>query len=207
MEKAIRFSAPSPGDGSADCGQIVYIFQQIRLLSFDNRATVKICSMPIVYIGIGSNLGNRRYNCLKAIELLRKSGLKVSKVSSLYETEPWGVREQPRFINMAVETETDFPPRKLLDLLKAIEKKMGRKKKEEEERWGPRRIDLDILLYDDLRMHDDNLSIPHPLMHERMFVLEPLSEIAPEIVHPSLHKKVSVLFRERSIVHSSRKSP
>jgi 2-amino-4-hydroxy-6-hydroxymethyldihydropteridine diphosphokinase len=151
--------------------------------------------MAVAYIGIGSNLGNRRYNCLKAIELLRQGGLRVSKVSLLYETEPWGVRGQPRFINMAAEIETDLPPRKLLALLKAIEKRMGRIKAEQ---WGPRRIDLDILLYDDITLNTDGLTIPHPLMHERTFVLEPLSEIAPEKVHPVLLKKVSVLLLEQS---------
>jgi 2-amino-4-hydroxy-6-hydroxymethyldihydropteridine diphosphokinase len=150
--------------------------------------------MAVAYIGIGSNLGNRRYNCLKAIELLRQGGLRVSKVSLLYETEPWGVRGQPRFINMAAEIETDLPPRKLLALLKAIEKRMGRIKAEQ---WGPRRIDLDILLYDDITLNTDGLTIPHPLMHERTFVLEPLSEIAPEKVHPVLLKKVSALLHER----------
>lgn len=160
--------------------------------------------MAVAYIGIGSNLGNRRYNCLKAIEMLKKSGLAVHKVSSLYETEPWGLKEQPRFINMAVEIGTDLPPAKLLDLIKTIEKRMGRKKTE---RWGPRRIDLDILLYDDLSVQDDNLNIPHPLMHERTFVLEPLSEIAPEKVHPLLLKTVSALLREKVSAKRSRKSP
>jgi 2-amino-4-hydroxy-6-hydroxymethyldihydropteridine diphosphokinase len=151
--------------------------------------------MAVVYIGIGSNLGNRRYNCLKAIELLRQRDIEVSKVSSLYETEPWGVKNQPRFINMAAEIQTDLSPEKLLALLKAIEGKMGRKKTK---RWGPRRVDLDILLYDELCMHNDDLIIPHHHMHERTFVLEPLSEIAPEIVHPLIHKKINTLLREKS---------
>ncbi|MDA8433777.1 MAG: 2-amino-4-hydroxy-6-hydroxymethyldihydropteridine diphosphokinase [Nitrospiraceae bacterium] len=150
--------------------------------------------MTVAYIGIGSNLGNKGGNCLKAIELIRQGGLTVSRVSSLYETAPWGIKNQPRFINMAVEIKTGLPPGELLALLKTIEKKMGRKKSM---RWGPRRIDLDILLYGDLTVRDDALTIPHPHMHEREFVLEPLSEIAPEAVHPVLHKKVSALFAER----------
>ena len=150
--------------------------------------------MTVAYVGIGSNIGNRRYNCMKAIELLRKGGLKVSKVSSLYETEPWGVKDQPRFINMAVEIETALPPEKLLALLKATEKKMGRK---ESVRWGPRQIDLDILLYGELAMRSDTLTIPHPHMHERKFVLEPLSEIAPKTIHPVLRKTIAALLAER----------
>ncbi|MDA8106255.1 MAG: 2-amino-4-hydroxy-6-hydroxymethyldihydropteridine diphosphokinase [Nitrospiraceae bacterium] len=158
--------------------------------------------MSIAYIGIGSNVGNRRYHCLKAVELLEQNGQKVSKISSLYETEPWGVKDQPPFINMAVEIETAFPPKKLLGLLKKIEKKMGRKKTV---RWGPRVIDLDILFYDDLTVNDDDLVIPHPFMHIRAFVLEPLSEIAPEIVHPVLRKKVAALLRENTPSGASRK--
>ncbi len=158
--------------------------------------------MSVAYIGIGSNLGNRRYHCLKAVELLKQNGLRVSKISSLYETEPWGLKEQPSFINMAVEIETDLMPRKLLDLLRKIEKRMGRKKTQ---RWGPRTIDLDILLYDDLITRDEDLIIPHPLMHERTFVLVPLSEIASDKVHPVLLKKVGDLLRERNIRGSARK--
>ena len=158
--------------------------------------------MSIAYIGIGSNVGNRRYHCLKAVELLEQSGQTVSKISSLYETEPWGVKDQPPFINMAVEIETGFPPKKLLALLKKIEKKMGRKKTV---RWGPRVIDLDILFYDDLTLNDNDLVIPHPFMHTRAFVLEPLSEIAPDKVHPVLRKKVASLLRENTSSGASRK--
>ncbi len=150
--------------------------------------------MAIVYIGIGSNLGNRRANCLKAVESLDKSGLRISKQSSLYETEPWGVREQPKFVNMAVEAETGLPPKELLLLLKKIEDDMGR---ERAARWGPRIIDLDILLYDDLEINEADLQIPHPLMHERDFVLGPLSEIAPEKVHPVLSRKIRDLLHNR----------
>ena len=149
--------------------------------------------MAVVYIGIGSNLGNKRDNCLKAVESLEKSGLRITKRSSLHETEPWGVKEQPKFINMAVEADTDLPPRELLLLLKKIEDAMGR---ERMTRWGPRIIDLDILLYNDLQMKEPDLQIPHPLMHERDFVLEPLSEIAPEKVHPVLSRKIRDLLHD-----------
>ena len=139
--------------------------------------------MAIAYIGIGSNLGNRQENCLRAIELLQKKGIIVIKRSSLYETEPWGVKDQPRFINMAIEIDTSLEPKELLKILKNIEKELGREKSS---KWGPRIIDLDILLFDDIILNEDNLKIPHPLMQERDFVLRPLCEIAPDIYHPSL---------------------
>ncbi len=149
--------------------------------------------MSVVYIGIGSNLGNRQYHCLKAIELLEQCGLRVSKISSLYETEPWGVKAQPAFLNMAIEVETDIVPLKLLELIKKIEAELGREKTV---KWGPRVIDLDILLYDDLRIAEEDLQVPHPLMHQREFVLRPLSEIAPEKVHPVLRKDMRSLLLE-----------
>ena len=141
--------------------------------------------MAIVYIGIGSNLGDRHKNCLRAVELLKQSGLSVTKQSSVHETEPWGVTEQPAFLNMAVELETGLAPAELLGLLKKIEKDMGR---QETVKWGPRLIDLDILLYDDITLNTDALIIPHPLMHEREFVLGPLAELAKDLVHPVLKK-------------------
>ncbi|MEW6108784.1 MAG: 2-amino-4-hydroxy-6-hydroxymethyldihydropteridine diphosphokinase [Nitrospirota bacterium] len=149
--------------------------------------------MSIAYIGIGSNIGNRQKNCLKALELLEANGLEVTEESSMYETEPWGVEDQPHFINMAVEVKTELSPGELLFLLKKIEHEMGRG---DTAKWGPRIIDLDILLYDDLEINENSLIIPHPLMHKREFVLEPLSEIAPEKVHPALKKKIGELFKE-----------
>lgn len=149
--------------------------------------------MPIVYIGIGSNLGSREENCIRSVWLLRDSGLIINKESSLYETEPWGVTDQPYFINMAVGAETSLEPEELLEALKAIERQMGRK---DAGKWGPRIIDLDILLYDYLVIRTPKLCIPHPLMHMREFVLRPLSEIAPDVLHPLLKKTISTLMSE-----------
>ncbi|MEW6419399.1 MAG: 2-amino-4-hydroxy-6-hydroxymethyldihydropteridine diphosphokinase [Nitrospirota bacterium] len=149
--------------------------------------------MSIAYIGIGSNLGDREKNCLRAIRLLQQKGITVSKRSSLYDTEPWGVKNQPRFINLAIEIETELEPKELLRILKDTEKEMGRK---ESSKWGPRIIDLDILLFENIVVNDDNLKIPHPLMHERDFVLRPLCEIAPDKKHPVLNLSIKELMQK-----------
>jgi len=148
--------------------------------------------MAIAYIGIGSNLGKKEENCLHALELLQRRGIIVKKRSAMYETEPWGIKEQPRFINMAVEIETRLEPKDLLGVFKEIEKGMGRK---ESVRWGPRIIDLDILLFEDMVLKEEDLEIPHPLMHERDFVLRPLCEIAPDRVHPLLKMRICDLMQ------------
>jgi 2-amino-4-hydroxy-6-hydroxymethyldihydropteridine diphosphokinase len=147
--------------------------------------------MARVYIAIGSNLGEKKANCLRAVALLPERGIVPNKVSPVFETEPRGVKDQPPFMNMAVEAETGLAPGDLLMALKDIEREMGRA---ETVRWGPRVIDLDILLYDDLVLKEPGLEIPHPLMHERGFVLGPLSEIAPDLVHPVLKKTVRELY-------------
>ncbi|GAB4405766.1 MAG: 2-amino-4-hydroxy-6-hydroxymethyldihydropteridine diphosphokinase [Thermodesulfovibrionales bacterium] len=149
--------------------------------------------MAIAYIGVGSNLGNREDNCLKAIKLLSDKGITVRKQSSLYETEPWGVKDQPWFINTVIEIETAIEPEELLQMLKEVERDIGRV---DTYRWGPRVIDLDILLYNDLVMDTPHLKIPHPLIHERDFVLRPLSEIAPDKTHPVLKKTIKELLSE-----------
>lgn len=149
--------------------------------------------MAIAYISIGSNLGNRQRNCLRAIELLEKRGIIVKKKSSMYETEPWGVKDQPQFINMALEVETELEPHELLRTLKDVEREFGRRVTF---KWGPRIIDLDILLFNDLFLREDDLQIPHPLMHERDFVLKPLCEIAPERIHPLLKVSICDLLQE-----------
>ncbi|MBI5098467.1 MAG: 2-amino-4-hydroxy-6-hydroxymethyldihydropteridine diphosphokinase [Nitrospirae bacterium] len=146
--------------------------------------------MSTAYIGIGSNLGYREDNCERAIKLLIANGIMVTKRSSMTETEPWGVKEQPNFINMAVEIKTGLTPDELLRLLKNIEVDVGRLPTSH---WGPRIIDLDILLYDDVIMKTPDLEIPHPGISEREFVLKPLAEIAPDKMHPIFKKSIKDL--------------
>ena len=144
-----------------------------------------------VFIGIGSNIGNRLQNISKAIELINKnSDCNVLKVSSVFESKAFGVIEQNNFFNSVVQIETNLEPENLLKLLKEIEKEIGRS---ETERWGPREIDLDILLFDNLVYSKNGLTIPHKGIPERDFVMVPLTEIEPEIVHPVLNKKVKGL--------------
>ncbi len=130
--------------------------------------------MAIVYLGIGSNMGERRRFIDQAFSLLAKEGVEVLLRSSLIETDPVGGLPQGRFLNGVVKARTDWPPEELLKRLKAIERRLGRKPTV---RNGPRPIDLDILLYDDLTIRLPHLVIPHPRMHERAFVLIPLYEI------------------------------
>jgi 2-amino-4-hydroxy-6-hydroxymethyldihydropteridine diphosphokinase len=133
-----------------------------------------------IYLGLGSNLGDREENLLQAIQKLEPE-IHPQKVSSIFETSPWGYLDQPGFLNCAVEAVTGLTPRKLLQKLKTIESEMGR---QPSIHFGPRLIDLDILLYDDLILSTKNLTIPHPLLVERAFVLVPLSEIASDLRHP-----------------------
>lgn len=149
--------------------------------------------MHIAYIGLGSNMGDKIANLNKAIgELGKVPGNKVLAVSSFYKTEPVGRAEQDWFVNAAAEIETSLTPRELLNKLLYIEKNLGRVR---DVKWGPRVIDLDILLYDDLVMDEEGLSIPHPYLHERGFVLVPLAEIAPKVIHPKFKKSISELMR------------
>lgn len=132
----------------------------------------------VVYLALGSNLGERRANLAAAVERLREQ-VAVEAVSALYETEPAYVGDQPRYLNAALRGYTALEPRALLAFLKAIERDLGRGAGP---RFGPREIDVDILLYDDLSIDTDELTIPHPRMAERPFVLVPLAEIAPDVV-------------------------
>ena len=138
-----------------------------------------------VYLALGSNLGNREDNLDMALKLLGQR-MKVVKVSSIYDTEPVGKTDQPRFLNLVCEVSTRLTPEGLLALAKGIEFKMGRHSKSGE----PRTIDVDILLYGDKVLKTEDLEIPHPKMGERLFVLVPLAEIAPDIIHPVTKKKI-----------------
>jgi len=143
-----------------------------------------------VYLSVGSNLGDRAKNLRVAIDGLPHAGAAVKKVSSFYETEPVDLREQPWFLNCAVEAETHFDPMTLLRALREIETKMGSKKLVAK---GPRLIDIDILLYGSETVHTPELQLPHPRMHLRRFVLVPLAEIAPEVMHPAMNLMIRQL--------------
>lgn len=138
-------------------------------------------SMTEAWIGIGSNVGERRDFVRSAVGRLRAE-VKVEAVSSLYETSPVGGPPQRSFVNAVVRVSTELPPRELLGLCKDLEKKMGREASDM--RWGPRVIDLDLLLYDDMKISEPDLEIPHPRMNERRFVLVPLLEIDPDAADP-----------------------
>jgi 2-amino-4-hydroxy-6-hydroxymethyldihydropteridine diphosphokinase len=144
-----------------------------------------------VYIGIGSNVGNKKENFLEALtRLARLPDTKITKESSLYESEPLGDSKE-WYVNGAIEIETKFKPEVLLKKFKNIERAMGRKKVKK--RWGARIIDLDILLFDAQVVKKKNLRVPHPEMQKRKFVLVPLSEIAPQVIHPELGVTISEL--------------
>jgi 2-amino-4-hydroxy-6-hydroxymethyldihydropteridine diphosphokinase len=138
-------------------------------------------------LGLGTNLGDRDRNLTAARTSLLPE-VRPLRASSVYETPPWGVLDQPHFLNQALEAETDLPPLHLLAYLKDLEVELGRLPAE---RYGPRLIDLDILFYDDLVLDTPELTIPHPRISERAFVLAPLANLAPDLVHP-LEKKTIV---------------
>ena len=146
------------------------------------------------YLALGGNLGDRRANLQAAINRLRAGGhLQVRRLSRLYETEPWGYADQPRFLNMALEACTDLAPLALLDYLKEVETALGR---EPNFRNGPRPIDLDIIFYDELVLTEERLQIPHPRLRGRGFVLAPLADLCPDYVQPALKMSVMELLAE-----------
>ena len=151
--------------------------------------------VAMAYLSLGSNVGDREEYIEQAVFLLEKNpNIEVAKRSSNYETEPEGGGTQPPFINAALEIKTKLSPHKLLEVCQEIETTLGR---EREIEWGPRTIDIDILLYNGEIISDDKLQIPHPLMHERLFVLKPLRDIASHLVHPVLEKSIETLYDER----------
>lgn len=144
--------------------------------------------MANVFVGLGSNKGNRKKNILRAIELLKKNSQKILKISSICETKPYGYKKQRKFLNAVVKLKTVLSPGNFLLLCKKVEKEIGREKSS---RWGPRKIDVDILFFDRKVLKSKKLIIPHKDLHNREFVLTPLAEISPDFVHPVLKKRIS----------------
>ena len=154
----------------------------------------------LIYLSLGSNLGDRVANLERAIEALEEIGVHALRRSSIYETEPVDFLAQPWFLNCVVEAEASLGPRQLLEGLQAIERKLGSKKLVPR---GPRIIDLDILFYETAVIHEAGMEIPHPRLAERRFVLVPLAEMAPEFLHPVLRKTAAELLaatQDRSAV-------
>ncbi|MCD2346658.1 2-amino-4-hydroxy-6-hydroxymethyldihydropteridine diphosphokinase [Clostridium guangxiense] len=145
-------------------------------------------SWHTVYIALGSNLGDKNKNLNEALNLIDENHLcHINRASNFYETTPVGYLDQDDFLNGAAEIKTLMSPLELMNFLLEVEKKLKRERKIH---WGPRTIDLDILLYDDIVTEDEHIIIPHPRMHERLFVLDPLCDIAPYKVHPLLNKRI-----------------
>jgi 2-amino-4-hydroxy-6-hydroxymethyldihydropteridine diphosphokinase len=146
------------------------------------------------FVGLGANLGDREETLLRAVDLLAaEEGVAVLAVSRLRETDPVGVVEQPRFLNGAVLLETTSSPRELLDVLLRVERTLGRVR--DGTRWGPRVLDLDLLVYADEVVDEPGLRVPHPRLHERRFALEPLAELAPELEIPGRGRVSELLAR------------
>jgi 2-amino-4-hydroxy-6-hydroxymethyldihydropteridine diphosphokinase len=146
--------------------------------------------MKTIYLSLGSNLGDREGNLKAAIDLLGAAGVQVARVSSIYETEPRDVPDQPWFLNLAVEAHTAVLPAQLLARLLKIEQQLGRKRLRPK---GPRAIDIDILFYGSALIDSERLTVPHPRMAERRFVLEPLAELAPGLRHPATKRTMQEL--------------
>ena len=153
--------------------------------------------MSRVFIGVGSNEGDRLAHISRAMRALAEvSGVRLLQMATIAETEPIGGPPQGPYLNTVVEIDTTLPPTELLGTLQDIERRLGREPSSQ--RWGPRPIDLDILLYDDRIVQGPQLSIPHPRMHERRFVLEPLAQLAPGTIHPLLQRPIADLLAQVS---------
>lgn len=152
--------------------------------------------MAKVYLGLGTNLGDKEANLHTAIAEINKRVGEIASLSACYVTEPWGFNSTNTFLNAVCRVDTAFSPMEVLHITQAIEKDLGRLKKSAGGQYSDRLIDIDILLYNDLVLDTPVLTIPHPLMHKRLFVLEPLAEIAPELLHPVLRRPMRELFHE-----------
>lgn len=153
--------------------------------------------MNTVYLGLGSNLGNREALLHQSIQEIKKQIGTVSLQSASYVTEPWGFQSEHPFLNAVVCCQTSLSPLQVLDLTQKIEKRLGRTHKSENRQYTDRPIDIDLLLYNDLVISTPRLTLPHPLMHQRRFVLEPLAEIAPNLVHPVLKQTITELLQQQ----------
>jgi len=149
--------------------------------------------MPKAFVALGSNLGDRRKNITEAVEKMKERGINIIKMSSIIETEPYGYKEQGKFLNAVCLVETELSPSELLDALIEIEREMGRERKI---RWGPRNIDLDLIFYEDRVIREERLMVPHPDAHNRIFVMGPAAEIDPDFIHPVLKKKLGEICKE-----------
>lgn len=150
--------------------------------------------MATVFLGIGTNIGNKKKNITDATIIIGSVMGVIRALSSLYETEPWGYESPNTFLNAVIQIETEIEPQKCLDIAKAIEREMGRV--HTKEGYEDRIIDIDILFYDDTIYHSGNLTIPHPLIEKRDFVLRPMAEIAPDFRHPISGKTMKNLLHE-----------
>lgn len=144
-------------------------------------------------ISLGSNLGDRLGTIRQASLMIKGMGVQIVASSDIFETAPWGVKEQPWFLNACLLVDTPDEPREMLSKLQSIENRLGRASRY---RWGPREIDLDLLFMDRLAVNEEGLVLPHPEMHNRSFVLVPLNQVAPDWVHPLLHRKVRELLEQ-----------
>ena len=147
----------------------------------------------LIHLGLGTNLGNRKKNLATSIYLIEESVGKTVAISSTYATQAWGVEDQPDFLNQVIVLETILSPQMVLKLILGIETKMGRKR---ERKWYTRLIDIDLLLYGDHIIEEANLIVPHPYIQDRNFVLAPLAEIAPDLVHPVYKETVKELYEK-----------
>ena len=152
--------------------------------------------MSVVYFSLGTNLGERYALMKQAILHIEKRIGHVDAQSAFYETEPWGFQSENKFLNSAIKVTTSLAPLQILEETQQIEREMGRMHKSAGGQYSDRLIDIDILMYDDLVLQTDVLTLPHPLMHERLFVMEPLAEIAPLAIHPVFGETVeNLLFK------------
>ena len=149
------------------------------------------------YLGIGSNLGNRLQQLNVAITRLAEIAGNILAISDFHETTSWGYESPNQFLNAAIQIETSLSPHELLSTIQQIEHEMGRMSKSQDLQYTDRPIDIDILMYDNLILQTPDLVLPHPLMHERLFVLQPLSEIAPNLIHPVLKKMIEELRKDK----------